>query len=304
MAKSFNKDNIMKRIQARAAKMKKDDPTKADKMSEWASRKTSITSAISTTTSTETKVEVKDNAINEKAYVVGRGEERTRCGGARVCVCVAMLRVAARVCVVVCLLLRVVRVSRGWPGACGRCRRSHPGVCLSSFPRPRLLVYALSTPSAVTYRFALEATTTFKNNYEKNKEGKPTDADFRRMSVSMRRKVGDLTTMTGMITAFSNNFFPKIIEMVAKVKAQKKHLEEQAKRAKGATSKTKKVESVQVRGVRGVSEGGAREGRGIERGRGGRRRGGGAPIGRQSGRAGVQGGRRGAGTKNGLHSLD
>ena len=69
MAKSFNKDNIMKRIQARAAKMKKEDPTKADKMSEWASRKTSITSAISTTTSTETKVAVKDNAINEKAYV-------------------------------------------------------------------------------------------------------------------------------------------------------------------------------------------------------------------------------------------
>ena len=140
MAKSFNKDNIMKRIQARAAKMKKDDPTKADKMSEWASRKTSITSAISTTTSTETKVEVKDNAINEKAYVVGRGEDAVW-WRACVCVCCDAACCCARVCGGVFAFACRARVAR-------LARRLRP---LSSFSS-RCLSFLLPSASAARLR--------------------------------------------------------------------------------------------------------------------------------------------------------
>jgi len=87
--------------------------------------------------------------------------------------------------------------------------------------------------------FPLEAASVLKNKF-------PEPVDFDKLSLSMQRKVSDLTVLTGQIASFSGKFFPKIVEMVAKVKLQKAHLKAEAAKGGSKTKTTKGVVAEQV----------------------------------------------------------
>ena len=78
---------------------------------------------------------------------------------------------------------------------------------------------------------ALETATVFKSKFVD-------PVDYDKMSLSMKRKIEDLTILTNQLSAFSGKFFPKIVEMNAKVKVQKAHIAANAKKAGSETTQS------------------------------------------------------------------